>query len=129
MTPRQRLRQAARSAGRGVLLAAIALAATGAIAAGQACPATRDGRPLSTAQVLDGPVADNAILAPDTGWTRAGVDVATWQVAYVYEAGRQVTLDCRYDGVAEPVVVRIETPVMTCRYSGSRRHGVALRCR
>ena len=50
-----------------LVLAAFALACAHAGAADNACPARHDGQPLVTGQVLDGPLADNAILGARFG--------------------------------------------------------------
>ena len=120
---------AATSSSKVLLVAAIAFVTVSAHATGTGCPAKQDGKPLTTGYVLDGPVQDKAILEADSVGTKAGVDFASWQVGYIYDAGRKVNLDCRYDGVAEPVVVQIDTPVKACAYRKSKKQGVKLSCR
>ena len=114
---------------KGLLVAALALANAHAHATDHACPARHDGQPLSTGFVLDGPLERKAILEADVDGVRRGVEFARWQVDYVYDAGRLVTLDCRYgaDQVSAPVVV--EARVKTCSYSKSKKRGVTLGCK
>ena len=110
-------------------VAALVLASAQAGATPTMCPAKQDGQPLSTGYVLDGPLQDKAILEADSGGSKNGVEFARWKVRYVYDAGRQVTLDCRYGDGATPVAVVIATPVKVCSYSKSKKRGVELRCR
>lgn len=114
------------------LVLVVALALVGAQARAtdlRACPAAHDGQPLATGQVLDGPLQDNAILVPDSGTSRHGVETGRWQVGYVYDAGRQVTLDCQYGAarVSAPVVVAAR--VEACTYAKSKQGVVVLGCR
>jgi hypothetical protein len=96
----------------------LALAAA-AVQLPTACPAANGGVRLTGGQVIDGPVAQNAILAPD-GVRRVGrAEVSSWDVAYVYAAGRQVHLLCEY-AKRPPVIVKISRAVKTCRYSDAR---------
>lgn len=81
-----------------------------------ACPAVHGGVRLTGADVYDGPVADMAILKPDSTRRAGRAEVSSWDVAYVRAAGRQVHLSCEY-AKRTPVVVRITRPVKACRYS------------
>jgi len=78
--------------------------------------------------MLDGPLQDKTILEADSGGSRNGVDFARWQVAYVYDAGRRVTLDCHDGDGATSVAISVETRVKTCSYNKSKKGGVVLRC-
>ncbi|WP_174292377.1 STY0301 family protein [Sphingomonas bacterium] len=79
------------------------------------CLARHDGVALSSVSVFDGPTSEHADLVPDGSRTIRGVEVSTWDVAYVYQAGRQVYASCRYG--ASDVVVPVRHPVKTCRYT------------
>jgi hypothetical protein len=94
----------------------------------KSCPQKLGDLPLATGYVLDGPLQDKAVLEADTAGTTADGEFARWQVGYVYAAGRQVTLDCRYGGQAESHAVLIETQVKKCMYRKSKKHNVSLRC-
>jgi hypothetical protein len=104
-------------------LLALALAA----AAPTGCPAADGGVRLTDATVYDGPIADNAILAPERERRVRGGTVNEWPVRYVYQAGREVVLECRY-AQRPPVVVRVARPVGTCRYTAVGRSR-AMTCR
>jgi hypothetical protein len=60
------------------------------------CPPFYGSWPLSNAVVFDGPPDQKADIMPDISRSEAGNDYASWDVGYVYEAGRQVFLVCRY---------------------------------
>lgn len=115
---------------RGALVVTLlGLACAHASATDTACPARHDGQPLVSGQVLDGPLQDNAILVPDSGGTRHGVDHGRWDVGYVYDAGRKVTLDCRYGAGKVSVPMAVETRVETCSSSESKNKAVVLGCK
>ena len=95
-----------------LVLAAAACSTAGAGKAGPAevC-APRAGQPLRFVDVFDGTVADQAKLVPDV----AGEHNGQWQLGYVYDAGRFVTVRCKYaDGQA--VDVKLAARVQACRY-------------
>jgi uncharacterized membrane protein len=124
------MRKIITSLSKALCVATAVLVGTSATASetGKSCPQKLDNLPLATGYVLDGPLQDKAILEADTAGTTADGEFARWQVGYVYAAGRQVTLDCRYGGQAESHAVPIETPVKKCMYRKSKKHGVSLRC-
>lgn len=100
-----------------LLLLPVALMAGGARApAPFACPVSNGGAPLSDGAVYDGPIAENALLAPDSERRVRGGTVNTWPVAYIYQAGRQVNLSCSYPN-RPPVIVPVTRPVKACRYT------------
>ncbi len=106
----------------------LTLAATHVQAVESSCPSAWLGRPLVSGYVLDGPLQDNAILEEDAGGTKNDREFATWQVAYVYDDGRQITLECRYRGATEPIAIVVVEPVKTCSYSKSKTGAVELGC-
>lgn len=110
----------------GVLL--LAAAATGAPGAGTgvACPSTHRGAALVSFALFDGPIADNAILAPESSRTRGGVTVQRWPVAGVYAAGRRLNLRCDYRR-GTSLVVPVRRPVRACTARIGR--SVAIACR
>lgn len=73
--------------------------------------ASRAGQPLRYVDIYDGPVQDRAKLMPDVAGERSG----HWQLGYVYEAGRSVTVRCKYaDGQA--VDIQLAAQVQACHY-------------
>jgi hypothetical protein len=96
-------------------------------AAAVTCPSPRDAAPLVGFALFDGPVADNAILAPDTSRRSHGVLVQTWRVDGVYRAGRSLTLRCDYPRRL-PLFVPVTRRMTTCQ---ARWHaaGPSLSCR
>lgn len=106
----------------------VTLTAWPVLAAETACP-VQAGKMLVQSQVYDGPVADNAVLAPDssTGTARKGKN--RFDVTGVYTAGRIVVLGCHYNGDAKPVFVEIRTKVKTCEQVFDQKAGGSLTCR
>lgn len=85
-----------------------------ASAAAAACPSAQAGTSLSGFALFDGPVTDNAVLAPDTSRRRNGKLVQTWRVDGVYRAGRSLTLRCDYPR-RPPLFVPVTRRMTTCR--------------
>lgn len=109
-------------------LAMFAVAGT-AQAAPTACPAQHQGQAMNGGQVFDGPPEEMADLRPDTDRRVGRERRASWNVASVYKAGRQVHLLCHYAGAAEPVMVKASRPVTRCVYRMDLMwRGLSLRC-
>lgn len=107
-----------------LVLAATACSTAGVGAAGAAevC-APRAGQPLRYVDVFDGPVEDQAKLMPDVAGERSG----HWQLGYVYDAGRAVTVRCKYaDG--QEVDVKLTARVQACRYRLGADNALKLSC-
>lgn len=103
-----------------------------AVAAAQAatplvCPARHRGRTLDAITVYDGPVEDMASLVPDRSRQARGVLTQRWDVAGIYRAGRVLTVECGYRGVA-PLRLTSSRPLRTCEASWSKA-GNSLSCR
>jgi hypothetical protein len=79
-----------------------------------ACPGTYRGSALDSVTLFDGPLADNAVLAPER--SRQGRDGLTqdWDVAGVHRAGRTLHLRCSYRGGAT-VSRASAAPLRACR--------------
>lgn len=85
--------------GASIGLAALALVALDAAAQprGAACPTRAGGKPLSALDVFDGPPSELASLKPEIRHDGRTSWVSTWDVRYIYRAGRRVYLRCEYD--------------------------------
>lgn len=80
--------------------------------------------PLSRVDIFDGPPDQLVILAPDRSGDRWGA----WDLSYVYDAGRAVTVRCTFaDGSARDTVLAARTG--RCRYTEGRKSAVSLNCR
>jgi len=91
-----------------------------------ACPNQLAGEILIGGQVLDGPIADNAILQGDDMPAGSSDERAGWNVAYVYRQGRKVSLECDYAGGGKTFVTA-EKRVDHCRFT-RRKRAVRLSC-
>lgn len=110
------------------LLALAAIAGTSRTPpASSACPATHEGVPLTSGQVLNGPPEELGILKPETDRRVGRSKLSDWPVAYIYEQGRQVYLTCDYAQHPQ-VVVKVARPVKNCRYTVTGRKE-SLACR
>ncbi len=85
------------------------------------CPAQQRGAPLQNVEIYDGPIADNAVLAPDATRRLSRTTVQVWRVEGVYRAGRSLNVRCGY-AADRSVLVTVTRPVRECRLS--RRAGV-----
>lgn len=91
----------------------LAVTAAGAFTPNATCPARHNGTPLASFQIYDGPLADNAVLAPDTTRESRGVVTEEWGVTTVYTSGRHLNLRCSY-GKHGDVIVALPRPVKQC---------------
>ena len=102
----------------GIVMMAAAVAA--------ACPAQQRGAPLQGVDIYDGPIADNAVLAPDATRRLNRTTVQVWRVEGVYRAGRSLNVQCGY-AAGGSVLIPVTRPVRECRLT--RRGGVrTFRC-
>ena len=106
-----------------LLLAALSACSIYPAGAEGVCP-TRDGQPLRFVDVFDGAPQELATLMPDQAKDRSGF----WELGYVYEAGRFVTLRCKYaDGKA--LEVKLAHKVSRCDYTIDERKSLKLHCK
>lgn len=94
------------------------LGLTGVAWAGVSCPASVSGHPLRNSgggELFDGPVADNAILAPDSSAGTPQRYVNTWRL----RNGARVTLICHYAGLPAGLPFRLTSDIRTCRQDQS----------
>ena len=101
---------------------------SGADAAEVGCPA-RASDPLLSVELFDGPIADNAALAPDRTTGSASKGRSTWAVRSVYEQGRTLFLTCRYKSSPKPVVLEIPNKVATCNQIIDAKTGGSFTCK
>jgi hypothetical protein len=87
------------------------------------CPTSAD-RPLRFVDVFDGPPEEMALLLPDVAAERSG----RWDLAYVYKAGRFVSIRCKYaDGPA--IEVKITQRIRECRYALDVNRNLSVNCK
>ncbi len=95
-------------------LVALALIASSVAHAAVQCPSTLGGHPLRPSgggTLYEGPVRDNAALAPDNTRQGPGGWVNTWR----FTAAPDVTLVCRYQGIQASEQVPLTRDIRTCR--------------
>jgi hypothetical protein len=91
--------------------------------AAEVCP-VRAGQPLRHVDVFDGPPEELATLIPDRAEDRSG----HWELGYVYDAGRFVTIRCKYaDGVSTDR--RLAGRIRRCDYTIDPSGTLGLACR
>lgn len=86
------------------------------------CP-TETGNPLLYVEVYDGSPAEMAVLQPNA----AKPDRGSWQLGYVYAAGRYVTVRCGYAD-KQTRDVKLEQRVTRCAYRVARGKTLSLDC-
>lgn len=91
--------------------------------AADVCPA-HGKSPLRSVDVFDGSPAELASLVPDEAHERSGY----WELGYVYDAGRFVSVRCRYaDGSS--VEEKLVRKVARCDYTVDAQKTLSLQCR
>jgi hypothetical protein len=111
-----------------LLFTAVLLLLPTAVAAEARCPASNGGAGLRTVTLFDGPPSEHADLAPDSVAKVAGGTRSAWQVAYVFEAGRQLFVECDYGRRGGKVVLKPERGVRRCLFE-AKASGNALVCK
>lgn len=100
-----------------------------AAAAEQAsCPDNHAGARLTTVVLFDGPPSEHADLMPDKSrkLKNGGVE-STWDVAYIFQAGRKLYVECQYGSSTSHVTVE-PANVKICVFSNSNNR-ISLSCR
>lgn len=104
-----------------LLLACLSTLWTSAIGA-EICPSRR-GQPLRFVDVFDGPPEEMASLIPDQASPRSG----WWTLGYVYDAGRNVTIRCKYADT-QVLDVQLVRRVNRCTYRMDAGKAARLSC-
>lgn len=87
------------------------------------CPARPD-HPLRYVDVFDGSPNDMATLVPDQGGQSSGY----WQLGYIYDAGRYVTIRCKYaDGHISDT--KLANKINRCDYTIDSKKTLKLDCK
>lgn len=106
-----------------VLLVSLLIGSIASASAAPVCP-ERPGNSLRTLTVFDGAPEEMASLVPDKGGEKTGY----WQLGYVYEAGRVVTIRCKYaDDQSSDVV--LSKKVSRCDYKYDAKKTLKLNCK
>jgi hypothetical protein len=106
-----------------LLLATLSGCAIRPTAAAEVCP-SRSNQALRFVDVFDGSPKEMATLVPDRAEEFSGY----WQLGYVYDAGRFVTIRCKYaDNKA--IDVKLSKRVDRCDYKIDARKTLALLCK
>lgn len=93
------------------------------------CPPFHSESPLFTGTVFDGPPEERADLIPDDAKVTKGGAYSTWEVGYIYDAGRSVFLVCRYRDEGISLTVPIPHRVTHCIYETRPDGPAALHCK
>lgn len=93
-----------------------------ALVASSVCPIRQD-QPLRYVDVFDGEPADLAILVPDVSEERYG----HWVLGYIYDAGRFVTIRCKYAD-KQTQDVKLTKRVEQCDYTINKKKTLQVMC-
>lgn len=112
---------------RGFAAASIALVisvAGGRDALGESVCPSHPGHPLRLVDVFDGSPDELATLVPD----EAGKVSGFWQLGYLYDAGRFVTIRCKYadDEIAD---IKLSKRIDRCDYRFDNKRVLSLSCK
>lgn len=107
-----------------VLLVSIVLltACAGTSADVTSCP-DKAGGVLRNVDIFDGPAEELAVLVPDSPGEKAGY----WQLGYVYDAGRFVTLRCKYSG-GKQLDIKVSNKIEKCSYRANEELLLTVAC-
>jgi hypothetical protein len=113
-----------------ISLAALALAlpATASCAGETACPQVQAGARLVTVTLFDGPPSEHADLMPDSYRKTRDGGRSEWDVAYVFKAGRQLYVECKYGDKVAPVVIEPATSTTHCAFVTRDKGQKSLTC-
>lgn len=106
-----------------LLISIVLLTACGGTSADvTSCP-DQAGGVLRYVDVFDGSAEELATLVPDSPGEKAGY----WQLGYVYDAGRFVTLRCKYsDG--KQLDIKVSKKIEKCSYRINDERLLAVAC-
>jgi hypothetical protein len=94
------------------------------------CPGSNGGARLVTVTLYDGPPSEHADLMPDKSRkTSAGGTESSWEVGYVFEAGRKLYVECRYDSKGVSPIVLEPANARVCIFNSTSDRRVSLVCR
>jgi len=106
-----------------LLLASLSCCWIPPVIAAEVCP-SRLGQPLRFVDVFDGTPEELATLIPDRGNERSGY----WKLGYVYDAGRFVTIRCKYAD-KQTVDVKLSQRVRKCDYKIDAKKTLKVYCK
>jgi len=106
-----------------LLLASLAGFALHPAVAAEVCP-SRPQHVLRFVDVFDGTHEDQATLMPDKPDKRSGY----WRLGYVYDAGRIVTIRCKYDD-GQKLDIQLKNRVTRCDYRRDAKDALKLYCK
>jgi hypothetical protein len=106
-----------------LLLAALSCCFLQPAVSAEICP-LRPQHSLRFVDVFDGPAKEMATLVPDVAHERSG----HWELAYIYDAGRFVTIKCKYEDGKE-LEVTLRDKVNKCEYRIDSKRALSLACK
>jgi len=95
------------------------------------CPSYKGKSPLSSVTVFDGPPEQRADLMPDVSRGRGDHIYASWDVGYIFAAGRNVYLVCEFGGTGDKdtTTVKVENKVDHCTYRTLKGKPAEMACK
>jgi hypothetical protein len=106
-----------------LLLASLSSCSLQPVSSAEICP-SRSPHSLRFVDVFDGLPNELATLVPDEAHERSGY----WQLGYIYDAGRFVTINCKYED-GKKLEVELHNRVNRCDYRIDRKHVLSLNCK
>jgi hypothetical protein len=111
-----------------VLFVMLATAPISVLAGETVCPRIHEDSQLTSVTLFDGPPSEHADLMPDSfrkvgNGTRSG-----WDVAYIFEAGRQLFVECQYGPKVSPVILEPGPSAYKCEFLSRGAKNVSFTC-
>jgi hypothetical protein len=111
-----------------VLFLTLATAPTSALAGETGCPRIHAGSKLTTVTLFDGPPSEHADLMPDSFRKIGNGSQSGWDVAYIFEAGRQLFVECQYGPKVSTVILEPGPSTYKCEFLSRGEKNVSLTC-
>lgn len=112
-----------------VAIVAWAAMSVSAFAGEGGCPKTHAGGHLVTATLFDGPPSEHADLMPDTFHESKSGSRSEWDVAYIFEAGRHLFVECQYGPKVSAVILEPGPSTYKCEFLSQGDGKKSLMCK
>ena len=86
------------------------------------CPAHQGINVLASATLFDGPPSEMASLTPDISRGSGDHAYSSWDVRYLFDAGRKLYLVCQYAGTEKTTTIKVDKKVKQCIYRTHTAH-------
>lgn len=93
------------------------------------CPPILEGSKLKSVTVYDGSPCEHADLKPDTYKETKSGGRSEWDVAYIYQAGRKLYVECQYHSNTTKIILEPDASTYKCEFLTRGKKGVSFSCK